>query len=216
MSFDCAQFEAILPDLDRAGSQGAALREAAFAHAESCSRCAGLLTESESLDFALHSLAAHDAFRLAPPRVEAALLNRLRLEKGLAARRRLQWRLSVLGAAAAMLLVLGLSLHERDSLRPHSQPSASSVAVADRPVSSTTLTADDDTDAFTPLPYADDPDADGGTIVRVVLSRSALASMGMSAAALEASDQIPVDLIVSQDGTPQAIRLLAQENQNAD
>ena len=216
MPFDCAQFEEILPDLDRAGTQGAALREAALAHAESCSRCAGLLTESESLDFALRSLASHSALQTAPPRVEAALLKRLRLEKGLAARRRLQWQLSVLGAAAAMLLVLGLSVHERDLFRSHSQPGASSAAVSGQPASFAAVTADDDAGAFTPLPYADDPDADGGTIVRVVLSRSALASMGMSAAALEASDQIPVDLIVSQDGTPQAIRLVAQENQNAD
>lgn len=223
MLLDCARFEEALPELDRVGTPGVALREAALAHAESCGRCARLLTESESLDFALHSLAAQHALRSAPPRVEAALLNRFRLQKGLAARRRMQWQLSLLGAAAVMLLVLGLSFHQRGRFPTRNgagtassaqQPSVGSSASANQ--SSAEAASDDDLDAFIPLPYADDPDADGGTVVRVVLSRSALASLGLPDAALQASDQIPADLIVSQDGTPQAIRLVAQENQNQD
>ena len=231
MPLDCARFEEVVPDLDRSGTPGASLREAALAHAESCSRCAGLLTESESLDYALHSLAAHDAFRTAPPRVEAALLNRFRLEKGIAARRRLQWQLSLLGAAAAMLLVLGIAFHERHeiSARRHSPTVATAPsrqqlganhegsAAGDGVFFAEAVDDDPDAGTFIPLPYADDPDADGGEVVRVVLSRSALASLGLPAEALVASDRIPADLVVSQDGTPQAIRLLAQDdstNQN--
>ncbi len=43
-------FEEIVNDLDRAGMPEGALRESALAHAESCSPCARLLTETESLD----------------------------------------------------------------------------------------------------------------------------------------------------------------------
>jgi hypothetical protein len=55
---DCAQFEEIVHDLDRRGTQGMALREIALVHAESCSGCAKLMTQTESLDFALQSLAS--------------------------------------------------------------------------------------------------------------------------------------------------------------
>jgi len=218
MQLDCGQFEVLLPDLDRAGTRGPALREAALSHAETCGRCAARLTESESLDFALRSLAAHDAFRMAPPRVETALINRFRLEKGIVARRRLRWELSVLGAAAAMLLVLGLTFHERRlppaepkaQLASAAQPGATGVDATDDSAGATY----DDAGEFTPLPYADDPDADGGAVVRVVLSRAALVSLGVQADAFDASDNISVDLAISQDGTPQAIRLLSPENQN--
>ena len=67
---------------------------------------------------------------------------------------------------------------------------------------------------FTPLPYADDPSMmEGGSIVRVILSRSALASFGVSLSGAENREQIPADLVVSADGTPEAIRLVAQ-NEN--
>ena len=65
--------------------------------------------------------------------------------------------------------------------------------------------------AFVPLPYADDPTAvDGGTVVRVILSRPALASLGLPVADMGATDQIPADLVLSEDGSPQAIRLVSQ------
>ena len=49
----CAEFEEILHELDRPGTKGNELREEALIHAESCGNCGVLLTETESLDFAL-------------------------------------------------------------------------------------------------------------------------------------------------------------------
>jgi hypothetical protein len=196
---DCKQFEEALPDLDRPGTEGSLLREAALAHAELCGNCAELLTESESLDFSLRSLAAHDGNCVAPPRVEAALLNRFRQDKGIASRRKVQWQLSVLGAAAAALLAVGLSLH---------RGSVKAVPVAETAEAS-------GANAFTPLPYADDPDSfDGGAVVRVVLSSSALASMGVPVTEIPDADRISADLVVSADGTPQAIRLVSQSTRD--
>jgi len=67
--------------------------------------------------------------------------------------------------------------------------------------------------AFVPLPYADDSAAiDGGAIVRVVLSRSALASFGLPVDDFAGADPIQADLVVGVDGTPEAIRLVSQLN----
>ena len=110
---DCAQFEEILHDLDRPGTQGLAVRDAALIHAESCDRCAQLMTESESLDFSLQLLGTRDVDLEAPPRVEASLLQEFRRHKVETARKSVPWRLAALGAAAAVLLAFGLLLrHE--------------------------------------------------------------------------------------------------------
>jgi hypothetical protein len=67
--------------------------------------------------------------------------------------------------------------------------------------------------AFVPLPYADDPSAlEGGSVVRVTLARSVLESYGLPAEGLGAGDRVTADMIVSEDGTPQAIRLVAVED----
>jgi hypothetical protein len=220
---DCPQFEEALPDLDRPGTQGSMLREVALAHAESCDRCARLLTESESLDFSLRSLATHDATRTASPRVEAALLQEFRKEKAIASHRRLQWQLSVLGAAALLAMTVGISLHRGIIRFPGAtgntdaieQPSASTETAINDIAGSDQLGDADDPIAFTPLPYADDPAAlEGGAVVRVVLSPAALASLGFPVADVSDTSEIPADLVVSDDGTPQAIRLVSQESLN--
>lgn len=220
---DCRQFEEALPDLDRPGTQGAVLREVALAHAESCSHCASLLTESESLDFSLRSLAAHNATRTAPPSVEAALLQQFRTKKELAARRKFQWQLSVYGAAALLAVALGTFLHRGTIRLPgaatDARPSGESSATAQTPsgniASSDRANGTEDATAFMPLPYADDPAAlEGGAVVRVVLSPSALASLGFPVADPSDTRRIPADLVVSEDGTPQAIRLVSQDSVN--
>jgi hypothetical protein len=64
---------------------------------------------------------------------------------------------------------------------------------------------------FTPLPYADDPSMqEGGAVVRVILSRSALESFGVVVSDVGSSERVPADLVVSADGTPEAIRLVSQ------
>ncbi len=66
---------------------------------------------------------------------------------------------------------------------------------------------------FVALPYADGlTDSDSGTVVRVDLPRSSLASMGIPVSGLAAGDRVVADLVVSDDGTPQAIRLVSQAN----
>jgi hypothetical protein len=240
----CSEFAEIVHELDRPGTKGNELREEALIHAESCGDCGVLLTETESLDFGLARVANEANRSAASSRLEAALLQEFRRAKGTSDRRRMQWRMAAIGVAAALFLVLGISLQRfyapSHELGERSQPSVAKTAsevdqpttelprnVAQENVRSRSAAThvspamqaseSDETEVaqnFTPLPYADDPSMmEGGSVVRVILSRSALASLGMPLSGIENREQIPADLVVSVDGTPEAIRLVAQ---NAD
>jgi hypothetical protein len=237
---DCAQFEDIVDELDRPGTRGAQLREIALIHAESCGRCAVLLSETESLDFALVKLADESERIVVPSRVNAALLQEFRRTKAISSKRRVQRRIAAIGAAAALFLALGFSLQRiytpSRGLGGTSQANlAKSAPEADRsttesprktvevrlgkksvashiaPRASGEPNETEIDQNFTRLPYADDPSMmEGGSVVRVILSRSALASFGVPLSDVENREQIPADLVVSADGTPEAIRLVAQ------
>src|ERR1700722_4906626 len=123
MTMNCTQFEEIIPDLDRPGTEGIVLRESALVHAESCGHCAALLTESESLDFTLRALAVRDLDRKAPLRVETSLLERFRREKGIVARQRVRLQIAILGTAAVLFLAVGISMSHRPAPVPNVQVS---------------------------------------------------------------------------------------------
>lgn len=249
VSMDCAAFEKISHHLYRPDVAESALCEAALAHAESCSRCAALLTEVEWLEFSMLHLARHFANRQASPRVESALLQEFQRRKAAIARQQIRWRLAALGVAAALFLALGVSLrhHVASNSSPssvklsgdaasHSQPSVPSAPAPvqapsqtltpkvseaslsqQHPVRKQSALADpsdsESATSFVQLPYADDSTAlEGGAVVRVSLSRSALASFGLPVADFANSDRIQADLIVGADGSPQAIRLVSQLN----
>lgn len=239
----CSEFEEIVHELDCPGTKGNELREEALVHAESCGRCGVLLTEVESLDFSLAKIANEADRNVASPRVEAAVVQEFRRVKGESAHRRMQWRMAAIGVAAAMFLALGLWLQhiyspahglggasqtnlaksigeaghsESGSPQKIAQDNVQSDPVAPQVGGQAADSADENEFAedFTPLPYADDPSMmEGGSVVRVILSRSALASFGVSLSDTESREQIPADLVVSADGTPEAIRLVAQ-NEN--
>ncbi len=249
VSMDCAAFEKISHHLYRPDAAETALCEAALAHAETCSRCAALLTEVEWLEFSMLDVARQDANRQASPRVESALLQEFRRQKADVARQQIRRRLATLAVAAALLLALGLALRHQAGLR-HNSPSSPSSAVAvtnSQPpaapaqpavqVAATKMPAapraqqhlapkqpapsdaadSDDATAFMQLPYADRSAAlEGGAVVRVSLSRSALASFGLPVADFASADRFQADLIVGADGTPQAIRLVSQLNPGAE
>jgi len=225
-NMDCAQFAEIVHDLDREGTDGPRLRESALAHAESCARCAQLLTETEALDFALRKFALGGAARNALPDLETSLIHEFRREKVRASKRRVRWQIVALGTAAAVLLALGLSVRywrlSRTGNAPAAGTSAPTPLAQQGPKPSVAMQAsqpevvilpDGDEDAaFVPLPYADDPEGnDGGAVVRVELSREALASLGWPVAE-PGSGPFTADVVVSADGTPQAIRLVSQDN----
>jgi len=237
---DCTQFKEIYHELDRPGTSGYRFRERALSHAEACPRCGALLTEGEALDFALRNLAESSARWEASPRIEANLLRELQQAKLAGSRQRIRKQFAILGAAAAVLLALGIGVHQRitsgartNSVDAANETGSPTTETATEAVAGGSTTPGESTSAasasanqadeneyaeeFVPVPYADDPAAlEGGAIVRVTLPRSALASFGLPITESEGTDRVSADLIVSQDGTPQAIRLVSQENANSD
>jgi len=224
---NCSLFEELVHDLDRPGTEGFAVREAALAHAETCGKCASLLTQSESLDQALRAISREGASQQAPAKIESLLLEDFRQRNAISARSEMPWRrVAALATAAALFLALGVSLYrtrgqnQSASRTPGSGSVTAQVANEDRsPLASAqedllaadqALASDEATD-FVPLPLADGSAADEtGAIVRVTLSRSALASLGLPVTDMGATERIPADIIVSEDGAPQAIRLVSE------
>jgi hypothetical protein len=222
MAMDCAQFKEIVNDLERPGTEGFAMRVSALAHAESCGRCSVLLDKVMSLGFALDSLAAQDAGEHAPARLEAALLAEFRRQHAEPVRPHGNYRLvAALAMAAALILAAGIAIPRwmvHSSRVPSDVPAGALAAVSTTPAATAagepaeSATAEDSEYAtnFVSLPFADDPGTlEGGTVVRVTLSRAALASFGVPVADMTSTEQIPADIALSEDGVPQAIRLVA-------
>jgi negative regulator of sigma E activity len=241
---DCAQFEELVHDLDRPGTEGFARREAALAHAESCSRCGILVMQSESLDEALQALSKRESGRGVSPLVAATLMEEFQRHKFVSLGRRVRRQVAALGAAAAVLLAVGFWLHFSYSQTPptaiNEQPSApvastpapvqvpASANSAASPVSPTavpsvptnvqraSLEAESQNDAaFIRLPYSDGPDnLDDDAVVRVVLTPATLASFGLPVTGIGSGEPVQADLAVSPDGMPQAVRLVSGTSSN--
>lgn len=247
---DCAQFEELLHDLDRPGTEAFARREAALTHAESCSRCAILVMQSESLDVALQALAKRESGRQASPLLAATLMEEFQRHKFASLGRRVKRQVAALGAAAAVLLAVGFWLHFSQSqtpptaineqptapaptapspapvtpsanvaqpaapLAPVSQPAAPTSASAN--IQRASLQSESQNDAaFIRLPYSDDPGGlDNDTVVRVVLTPATLASFGLPVTGIGSNEPVQADLAVSEDGTPEAVRLVSETSAN--
>jgi hypothetical protein len=60
---------------------------------------------------------------------------------------------------------------------------------------------------FTLLPGSLPPTPEDATVVRVQMQRAALGALGLTVNEERASDWIQVDLLIGDDGLPQAVRL---------
>ncbi|MGH8115239.1 MAG: hypothetical protein ACREPS_09350 [Rhodanobacteraceae bacterium] len=235
----------MLADLDRPGVLTAELREQALAHAEGCVECGQLLTETESLDWELRRLRVREANAQPPGQVDARLLMAFQQHKAGVARRSTRRYAAAIGIAATALLAVGLWMYGRsvDSTQTRIAKDVGGQVAAPRKIeannarlspeaalhrggtaelargaasSAPSQLASEDASAFIPLPDADYPiSLDDGAVVRVVMPRAALASFGLPVEAMEGDGTVRADLIVSADGTPQAIRLVSQDDASA-
>jgi hypothetical protein len=223
---DCTRFEGLVHDLGRRRGLDVHVREEALAHADSCAPCAQLLAEAERLDFALRYLAAEQkagrAGDLAQPRVEAALVAEFKAVKSRASRWNARWHVAAIATAAMLFLTIGLAWRHfaprPDKTGPGTGPN---VAVAMKstapavPGDAAFAVAENQNGAqFIRLPYANDGTVvEDDAIVRANMPRSALASLGFPMGDVSGTEAVPVELMVSEDGTPEAIRLVAQDVQ---
>jgi hypothetical protein len=228
---NCTEFRSLIQDLAREDASADASVISALAHAESCRACDALLRDAERLTASLRSLAAQHNFDAAPAPVETALLAAFQQQYSRAPRVRPAAKriggwlaISAAGLAAAALLAVLLT-----GYRPGTSPESPRVPEAapgetTRPAASpratwADYTVDGETEeqaaaAYIPLNASFDPSwLEGGAIVRVVLSRPALESLGVPVIAGNDGEML-ADMVVSNDGTPEAIRVVDWQASN--
>jgi hypothetical protein len=75
-----------------------------------------------------------------------------------------------------------------------------------------TLLASNDSEEFTLLPGDVPGTLEDGTVVQVRMQRGALGALGLAVNEERAADWIQVDLLVGEDGQPEAVRLQSSSN----
>lgn len=209
----CDEFEAIGWDAQSKASLTDAQRAAAAEHAVSCTRCAALGDSWEATRLELRSLAQVTTAAEAPARVEMRLRQQFHaLYHTPKARRKAVVTAWVLAAAAVLVGVASwvnwrTSQNQAVAFRPdagvaHDRSVGQSFAADPQ-----SLMADSELSDFTLLPGVWPVDTDEAAILRVRMQRGALGALGLPVNEDRANEWIQVDLLVGNDGLPEAVRL---------
>ena len=221
----CDEFEAIGLDAERDPSLTNAQRAAAAAHAASCSRCAALRNSWEATRLELRSLAQATALDT-PARVEMRLRQQFRTQYHTPKVRRTAIAAAWALAAAAVLVGavswvkwrsnrgdVALSpsrpspVANNTSANSGAEPSTQQSPKRNAGTDLQSLVADNELSDFTLLPGVLPADTDDAAILRVRMQRGALGTLGLPVNEDRAGEWIQVDLLVGNDGLPQAVRL---------
>jgi hypothetical protein len=231
---NCEEFEVRGLDLDRADADP---KEAAAAaqHAEVCARCSALLESWREVKSDLRLLREAGKLDQAPTRVEMRLKQELRTRREAGVPRNTVMIASWALAAAAVLVGMVSRGTWRGSR--HKEASRYEATVASAPMQSpagadknvlppgrenplqaepkkasnrehSAVPRDDDAGKFTLLPGSLPSETEEAAIVRVRMQRGALGSLGFPVNQERAGEWIQVDLLVGNDGLPQAVRLV--------
>jgi len=214
----CEEFEEIGLGAERDSSLSEEQRAAAREHAASCSRCAALLDSWEAAGMELRGFAEDTAMAQAPARVEMRLRQEFRTQHvTLKVRRAAAMAAWALAAAAVLVGAVSwikwrtdhASIVQSASNSAGSQiTSAPNTSVAQTdPADSDTLMADNELSDFTLLPGTLAADTSDSSILRVRMQRSSLSTLGLPVNEERAGEWIQVDLLVGNDGLPEAVRL---------
>jgi hypothetical protein len=209
----CEEFEAIGLGLEREGSvplngEGAAERAAAIEHANTCARCAALQESWQEAQAELLELRLATQDASTPLRVELRLRQEFRIRH-----RVIKARATAVVAAwvlaGAALVVGAVSLWNWKIAQRYATPVAARTAngIDGNAMEEDALMADNSAGEFTLLPGSLPQETDGAAIVRVRLQRGALGALGLPVNQELAEEWIQVDLLVGEDGQPQAVRL---------
>jgi len=209
----CHKFAETGLDAERDASLSDAQRAAAAAHAASCPRCAALRDSWEATRLELRSIAQATGTVAAPARVEMRLRQQFRTQYHTPRARRTAV-IAAWGLAAAALLAGAVSWvkwrntqnQNNVALKPDtpvSKRSPSDQGVPEDP----SLVADNQLGDFTLLPGVLPAETDGSAILNVRMQRGALGALGLPVNEDRAAEWVQVDLLVGNDGLPQAVRL---------
>jgi hypothetical protein len=214
----CEEFESIGLDGGRETTLSELQRVAAREHAAACSRCAALQDSWQVASAELRGYA--DATRIAQitPRVELRLRQEFRTQH-----RTLKFRrtgvVAAWALAAAAVLIAAVSWYDWRTSRGvqlAGHPSQAQIISPSQNVgensaanasSEDTLVAGNDLTGFTLLPGTIPSMNDDSAIVRVRMQRGGLTALGLPVNEERAGDWIQVDLLVGNDGLPEAVRL---------
>jgi len=216
---NCEQVEAIVLDLDRDVAADSLERAAAVAHLSHCPRCAALQESWQAAREELRALGEETLEARASARVEMRLRQEFRTRhRTMVARRAAVVAAWALAAAAVLVgAISSWNWHQARLLEAAKQKIATqNVLVAGNGQSQTNLSArlssGDDPGDFTPLPGIVPDDIEEAAILRVRMQRSSLGALGLPVNEERAAEWIQVDLLVGNDGLPQAVRLAQEEN----
>ncbi len=218
----CEEFEAIGLGAERDSSLSEVERAAAREHAAGCSHCAALQDSWQAAGVELRAFAEDTAMAQAPARVEMRLRQEFRTRHvSMKVRRNAVIAAWALATAAVLVGAVswrnwrkGGSTEATNSLK--SSPSVTNYAASNANGSasqqsdtadSETLMADKELSDFTLLPGTSAADTADAAILRVRMQRGSLGALGLPVNEERAGEWIQVDLLVGNDGLPQAVRL---------
>jgi hypothetical protein len=209
----CDEFEAIGWDAQSNASLTDAQRAAVAEHAGSCTRCAALGNSWDATRLELRSLAQLTTTAAAPARVEMRLRQQFRAQYHAPKVRRTAVVTAWALAAAAVFIGAASWINWRASqnrtaaVRPDPRVSQESSIGQDPVADPQSVIADGELSDFTWLPGMLPADTDDAAILRVRMQRGALGALGLPVNEDRANEWIQVDLLVGNNGLPQAVRL---------
>ncbi len=226
----CEEFATAGLDLGAAGENGL-LKQAARAHLRECPHCAALHENWLALREDLRALGTETAEAETSSRVEMRLRQEFRTKHKTAKARRAAfiagWTLAT--AAALFLAFTWIHWHPRKggdvavregpavhtaALQQNAGPSSKGITLAGSELDGV-LAASSGSGDFTLLPGSMPPAPEDATVVRVQMQRAALGALGLTVNEEHAGDWIQVDLLVGDDGLPQAVRLPQSSTQTS-
>ena len=214
----CEEFAVAGLDLD---TLAPAMQLAARQHLATCTHCAALQQQWQALQAELRAVGRETGGIGAPARVEMRLRQEFRTRHRTMKTQRAAvtatWAL-----AAAAVLIIALSWVRWHQERVNSALQTAPVApkqmltqpsaAFDAAELGETLVASNDYGDFTLLPGSMPSATEDVTVVHVQMQRAALGSFGLAIDEEHAGDWIQVDLLIGDDGLPQAVRLPESSN----
>ena len=216
----CEEFQMADLDLELIAAEGQ-LQQAAREHLLECPHCAALHDNWQVLRTDLHLLGAETQYAQVPTRVELRLRQEFRTKHKTLKRRRVAlitaWALA--GAAAVVCAITWFNwrleqsqLVARNQTQSRQLVEVNSAAAAHHvnpagPELGEVLMASNDSTEFTLLPGTMPGSLEDATVVHVQIQRAALGALGLTVNEEHAMDWIQLDLLVGEDGQPQAVRL---------